>query len=507
MQQHGLLALLLIAAAGCSDSQSSQSLQSSASEIVSPAPGGQGQSTQHRLLAAEAEKIEDRVARCRAYPDLPGNAWPKGSSAAICALLIEPELPLDEILQLLSHQEGAARLDRHFAKLRSEPPVDGALFRAYSVFDQSDDAKEAAGKWLDASPGSAFAKVAMANVYVDAGFDARGSEFIHKTPASRIATMDRWFERAMPLYEQALRTEPHLGPACTGLMAIARQRGDGALLARATATCDGAEGHSWYVFNARRIAAQAKWGGNEAMRRALSGDARSRMVANPALAMFLANADAELPYALASDGRWQEAAPGLEQASVVSPNALWLGYAGVAAHKLGQEHKAVVFLSQALRFAPDSIWFREMRATARTKTGDDEGAMSDLQRIMSTGKASGHAHSVMGKLLMKAGRVPEAKSAFQQAMQHPNQRLWAFRKWCEVIITSEHDVPASLACSEGLVNEYPEDTEALFMRAWVLTENRQPGADVMAERFLAQANVTNRRESQMILQLQRLRGR
>lgn len=496
-----VLACLIALTVSCSNPQASQP----AAPEAAPSAIDRAGLARYLALAAKAEAIEDRVERCRAYPDLPNNAWPPGSALAMCSLLIEPALSLTGIGDLLAAKGGEA-VDRYFAAaLEDAEPGHGAIFRAYEVFNGGEESRDIVERWLSLSPESAFAKLAVARTYLAAGWDSRGTAYIGKTSSDRITQMMRWFDRAQPLFEQALEANPALSPACVGLISISRNRGNDELLRSATAACDRADGSSWYVFSARQFAAEQKWGGTQAMRQSLVDDVMARMAVNPALASYLASVDAEQPSALASAGRWQEAAPGLERAAIVSPNASWLGSAGVAAHKLGQEDKAIVYLSQALRFAPDSVRYREMRAAARMQTGDHQGAMSDLQRIVASGKAKGYTYSQLGRLLHDAGQVPEAKAAFRHAMESPDQRLWAFRKWCEIIITREHDVDAALACSEGLVTEYSEDTEALFMRAWVLTENKQEGADDFAKRFYAQANPADGRQAQMLQQLRQLR--
>lgn len=498
-----VLWLVVATAIGCSDPTTSQSL---------PSSFGAGPSKDERqleaylALAARSQVKIDLFRECMELPDIPGNAWPSGSARALCTQLIEPELPLARIATTLSQQSGAASLDKHFSALQNDKAGTDGLFRAYWVFDESEDARRIAERWLALSRDSAFAKAAVAKSYMSAGFDARGSKFIQDTSALQIAGMRKHFAKAAEFYGQAFAENPRLSPACVGLMAIGRARADVALLTRATMACNQADGDSWFVLGERAVAAEEKWGGTAEMRQRVVDDARERVIRNPALAYFTANIEAEEPDALSVQGRWREAAPGLERAALVSPNARWLGYTGVAAHKAGQEEKAIRYLSQALRFWPKHTWFREMRAAAKVKSGDPQGARSDLESVAVTGDASGFAYSLLGPLLLDAGKLSEAKGAFQRAMRSPDQRLWAFHKWCEVVITRESDVDAAMECSEALVNEYPKDSYALFMRAWVLNENKRDGADESAQRFFAQANPADSHDADLVRQLRELRG-
>jgi tetratricopeptide (TPR) repeat protein len=506
MKRIATLTLLIASAAGCSNPQASQLPDVAAHNQF---PTGEAELARHLALASKAETIPDRVTRCLQYPDLPGNSWPAGSANARCSLLLQPELSLSQIDTLLSGKQGGHALDRRLAaltKVQGQTSDSDPLLLEYSLFDGSEEARRIAEKWLALSPDSALAKTAVAGTYVTAGMDARGQGYIQETSPSQIAAMDRWLARAKPLLEEALQTDPRLSTACIGLSGIGRMQGNGALLHRALAICDRIDPGSWYVFSEREIAAKDKWGGNPGMRQQLVEDAKARMSKYPILGTFIASADAEMPEALADSGHWQEAEPGLTQAAMEAPNAIWLGEAGKAAHKAGEERKALIFLSQELRFAPDSIRFRQTRAEARRKSGDLAGAIADAQRIMDLGKAKGSTYSLMGQLMLDTGHNAEAKAAFQQAMQDPDQRPWAFHRWCEVIITREHDVNGALACTEGLLTQYPEDAEAMFMRAWVLTENKQAGADEMAQRFFAHANANDKREVAMLQQLHQLRG-
>ena len=65
----------------------------------------------------KADAIDNDEARCKAYPDLPGDQWRPGAAQARCTLLRAPAWSLDDIDRLLATPEGVDQLERGFAAL------------------------------------------------------------------------------------------------------------------------------------------------------------------------------------------------------------------------------------------------------------------------------------------------------------------------------------------------------------------------------------------------------
>ncbi len=164
----------------------------------------------------------------------------------------------------------------------------------------------------------------------------------------------------------------------------------------------------------------------------------------------------------------------------------------------------MAYLSQAIRLASTSYSFLSARAEVRRKSGDLQGAVSDAGRAIVIGSAPGKIHATLGQALSGLGKTEEARAAFETAMQSPHQRRWAFMRWCETFILGNLMSAQALSCSQGLVLEYPENAEALFMRSWVLYEVNDPAAAEFEARFRRVADTDDKRQREMASELMRL---
>jgi len=222
---------------------------------------------------------------------------------------------------------------------------------------------------------------------------------------------------------------------------------------------------------------------------------------NPALGGSLARAVGWRPASQARNGHWEEAMPGLEAAALLAPDPLFIGYVGLAAKRQGDLRRALGYLSQALRLAPMSPRILYARAGVRNALGNPAGAALDAERAIALEDDVGVYYSIYGQALIKLGRVEDARAAYHTAMQFPDQRHWAFRHWCQTYIVPAIMEDEAMACTGGLINEYPEKAEVLFMRAWVLHKSADPSANEVAQKFFAVADTTNELQREMIEQL------
>lgn len=463
----------------------------------------------HLAAASAADRIADAVERCRAYPDLPGNAWPAGSAQAHCGRLADASPTRAEIESMLATDDGATRLEREFAERLDahyrDPASSEAIFRAYQDFSSDDDSRRVAELWLAKSPASAFARMAMGRHLVSAAGNARGTRSMVETPEANRQTMQRLMGRGVAMLQSALESQPRLSPACVDLMVAARLVGDDNLRDTSTAHCLETDPLSWSVRFQWLMLKDPRWGGSYEALDAAIEQIRTLVPRNPALGVMLARGiglRAYLPYLGGAPLR--DLSAGFEQASLIGPDPLFIGNAGIAAKERGDLRKAFVYLSQGLRFAPGEARFLGARAEVRRKLQDFEGAVADARRAIELDDGSGRNHTVLGQSLAKLGRVVEARDAYQHAMQFPKQRQWAFRRWCETYILGGVQRDEALACTQGLLGEYPDDAEALFMRSWVLYELKDPAAPETAARFHAAADMNDRRQRQMASELARI---
>ena len=183
--------------------------------------------------AAKANAIADPLARCLAFPDLPGNAWPAGLARAHCELGHGPRIRLDDVRALLDSGDTAqlearytADLERHFAREPSE-----AIHRDFDDFDASDAADDVSERWLAAVPFSAYAHMARARHLLELGSVPAPL----RPPDRAVVDMKYSVDRARPLLERAVAIEPRLLPAYRDQIGIAQFGADQAQATQAYA--------------------------------------------------------------------------------------------------------------------------------------------------------------------------------------------------------------------------------------------------------------------------------
>lgn len=508
------LAVLLAAGAGCTQNRAdAQGVDAAA--IAATSSWSAAEQTQYFQRSGETEQTADAEARCLAFPDLPENRWMPGAAAAACGLLRETIWTVDKLQAELGMPNGAQRLDNAFAALAREQVAhaDGGdpLFHAFSKFQADAPSRELAKAWLAASPQSPHAMTALGLVWLESAHEARGARWAHETSPAQISEMHRYLGLAQPLFESALAVEPSYAPACVALIRISRLQGDDELKQRAIAHCDKIDGSSFAVMQARKTAAEPRWGGSPQEIDEVNRLVKQRVATNPALAILLSDGDAESGVALAKDKRWQQAYPLLQQAAARAPEGELLAYAGRTANKLGQHQTAVVYLTQALRFHPRATWYRRWLARTYGDLGQWPQALAQLASAKASAEAvnydlvlgSDYAH--LGWLANKQGNYPAAKQAYVLALDYPKTRQDAAIGLCDIAVRRESDLSEALRCTRQLATEYPDVPMARFMHAWVLTENRQPGAEQAAQAFFALPEGLDKQQPKLAEQLRQLR--
>lgn len=461
--------------------------------------------------AREADAIADPVARCEAYPDLPGNEWPMGAAKTRCVLLREPQWQtLEPVEAMLAKPNGGRELDAHYAQVLKahyeDPQQREALFREYRIWDETDKAGRLAETWRKQSPDSPYALLALGRYYVEAGKETRGEDVIGKTSRVRLEGMERQLDLARPLLERALSLEPKLTPGYDSLLDIAAFSGNDELRAAVIEAYGKTDPGSWSVMVSRQHFAEDKWGGSAQERDRIAQDIRERQGRYPLLASLNLSAEQLEAIAQARNGNYEATRATLEEASRSVPEPRVLGHAGVAAYYRNEHQRGLGYLSQSLRFNPDSLFFLHKRASLFNWFFDYESALRDAQRAAKLGSTEGHLFSTLGYAAEKLGRLDVAREAYEKAMETKDQRQYAFRKFCQLQITPELFADKAVACTEALMKEFPDDRQAIFMRAWVMMDVGDPDAVQMAERFLAVADANDTMEASFAKQLRERMG-
>lgn len=250
------------------------------------------------LAARRAERIEDPLQRCLAYPDLPGNQWPAGHAADHCRGHHAPSpLPVDALNRLLDEGQFDAaqlRLDallrQHFSKSDFNEGIDFA-FDGFSATNPEVDARTQ--HWLQARPDSAYAHLARGVYLLFAGIEARGSGFIRNTPASKLRDMEDLIARAVPELQLATRMQPKLMPAYA-MQVLAAMYDSSALDVATVIQAAGRQDPACQTMYLRRMdALRPRWGGSYVAMLALAGEIQDHVGMRPQIAIYLGQPYAE----------------------------------------------------------------------------------------------------------------------------------------------------------------------------------------------------------------------
>lgn len=454
--------------------------------------------------ARAADAIADDEARCVAHPDLPGNSWRPAAGKWRCSILRKPIFPLDDIARLLQTKQGHAELESRFASLL-EAHYKGQhqrdqIFNAFAPFDKSARAGEVAKRWLEQSPGSAFANAALAQHHSAAGWGARGARFAYETSDEQLERMSEQFALAVPLYLKALEIEPRLSPACTALAAIGRQSSD-ALQQYAMNACTKVDPDSYYLALERIFAGQPKWGGSEAQLRGAVAYAEARIDRNPMLAALLGESAG---YAPANSDDVAEVVEELAAAAKMGPSGSLSGLAGRGYWRKGDEWAAIVYLTQSLRFWPRDGDRRYERAGVLWKVGELEWALRDMQVARDQQPDDGWNHYRTGQLVAALDGPQAARTHFKRAMDFADSRRPAMAMYCIGFLMLKQSAEAG-TCTRDFVTEYPTDGEAWRQRALHLESVGSDEVEAAYDKFIQLADPKNAVHQKQVAEIQQWR--
>lgn len=435
-----------------------------------------------QVRAIEAQAL-DHEARCLAYPDLPGNEWPADAGRSRCLLLRAPILSLDEVDRQLDQPKGADGLDRRFKALMQAHYEDAAqreqIFIAYSIFDAEPNAERVARRWLEQSPDSAFAKMALGDAYARQGWRARGTRWASNTPSQQLERMNALFQRAVPLLAEALQKEKRLSPACEQLAAIGRMTSD-QIQRWATAECLKVDAQSFFVLEEVMTQAEPRWGGSEEAMREAAGLIAARVANNPALLTLTA-----IPIGYEADlaDTWSEIVPGTVAASLKAPNAGYMARAGRGMYAQGDRWRALSWVSQSLRFQPLDDDELALRAEILMELDDGEWALRDARRAAAAAPTNARRQYLVARATRRALGEHDARDALLKAMEDADLREQAYELYCQSYSMSG-ELAAGEACIRSLVKEFPRNGEGWRMLAWVRGVQDDPAQAEAIDQFV-----------------------
>ena len=371
--------------------RSSQQAQVAAVKVANRAPLKKGRvftNTEiYAFLAAakQAELIKDPLQRCLTYPDPPGSHWTAVAVQAYCRYRVQPLMPFAEMQKLIQSGQ-AAELDQRLAATlvaqQTQPGARGLLDRTFELaFDGSFDQRSTLDAWKRDSPKSAFAYAASGLSYERMAHVARGSALIANTPAANQESMSRLLQQADADLQQAVVFDPKMMPAYAAMILVGGHgRGDDytdLAIKRALA----ADSANFSIYDAMLWKAQPKWGGSMQAMARVAADAQKAAGANPLLTVLLEKVPA---YDRLDDCECHTEADLSTYTTLFDEVATAQQLLSAASAAESDQHLelAVVYFSEALRFAPEQTNERLHRIYALNNFDESRWAVDEATALM-----------------------------------------------------------------------------------------------------------------------------
>jgi tetratricopeptide (TPR) repeat protein len=337
----------------------------------------------------EAEKIDDPMQRCVAYPPLPNAHWSRAMIEAFCADTFTPTLTWEEFENAIDQGKAAeldARLDAMVEGYFARRIPEGALYTAYAdtFWRSSARLENLLERWRTASPKSAHALIAHGIYELARASEARGEDTVQNTPLKKLERMQTRLVKARADLEQGISISARIMPAYANLIHIAKFNGDDALADETMRKAISVDPATYYTRAELMSKYEPRWGGSfEAMDR-LAASSAPLATQNPRMANLKATALAArgLSAYLAKD--YATALKHFDAGLVEGPVLFYLDLANYAASQAGDHEKAVEFASQVLRFFPRDSKVRLGRAYDLMQIARYDWAESDLRRALDT---------------------------------------------------------------------------------------------------------------------------
>jgi tetratricopeptide (TPR) repeat protein len=378
--------------------------------------------------ARRADFMPDPMARCLAWPELPGNRWPKGLAEEHCRVNYDQVLTLAEVDGYLARGETAAlderlerELDRHFLDEGASEIIHGHFY----AFEGKYEAGRVSQRWLEAAPDSPYAHAARGIYYVQRAWDARGGAFAQKTPRENFQRMSALVDTAVEHLDKAIELEPRLIVAHAALVEVASLASRDELMVRAVRAADQLDPgcRAWTQEYARSL--EPKWGGSWESLRSFAESRERQIHRRPMMAITAAMPLIEEANQLRRAKRYEESLKVAEEAMRLSTHIAPMRDAGLSMVHIesADRWRQLMYLLAESR-TPDgsepAAWVRAELLLDLAK--DLEWGAMALERAVAMEPANSWGQHSLGIVRVRQGRLEEAFPAFDEAIADPGVR-------------------------------------------------------------------------------------
>ena len=439
---------------------------------------------------AAADKIVDKVERCKRYPDAPWLHWKSEQVIAFCENIVASGPSFDEIKEALN-QPQVELVEQKFQRYEdlslTEPAQRGLIGRALAWFG-SDKPEIGAlvDKWISRAPRSPFAQTARGMHYVNMAYNARGSEWAQDTPRDKFHNMQELMTKARADLEAAIATDHKLVPAYIELISLGSATGDRELIeyaARTALTVDPTD-ENVYLFWMR--ACQPRWGGTMWQMEEVAKKAAEHLDKNPLLALVMEK-PVSYPANLTVDLRNAEFVMNtVDEALKISPSVSDLETGGEAALMLRQPERAIWYFSQAWRFSGAAVRLAP-RANALAKLGKREWAMQSLPESIDLADLDDQELADLAHVYWELGMLERTEHLFDDLIKRNPHSRYAMSSLSNLYLTPPKRTDKAREMVTRLLAEYPNNADGWYYDFMLKYPNKQE-YEKSARKFLELVN-------------------
>lgn len=378
--------------------------------------------------AKAADAMVDPLARCLAFPDIPGSHWPGNDVRTYCQYQYGPHITPEQIGAYLDRGDVAGLealfrkdLDRHFSKSEFSE----VIHKDFESIDADDASERLTARWLAASPGSAFAHMARGYYFQTMAWRARGNAYADATPEAKMRQMAEYAGQAVEQLHQSVQLEPRMMPAYAALESIAMMVSSDDIQDFAQTRGTAEDPGCMPLSDAMMDALRPEWGGSAGQMSELSEQLAASADARPLLRMVMERSDAAAGVALYRQKKYHESVWPLSQAAFEStePGILErLAYATSKTNGIEADLRweTIVLQLEATRFRlPPAQLTDDVANMLTLVAGETEWAISIVKRRLVAEPDNAYLHFALGRYYQMAGRKMQASEQYQLATRDP----------------------------------------------------------------------------------------
>lgn len=438
--------------------------------------------------ATSAEGIADPLKRCLAYPDPPGSHWNRAAVEAYCQYRNQPIVTLAQARDLIQ-QGKAAELDRLLgAALQAQltqPQARGRIDRTFfaDFADGSMDLRYLLDAWKRASPNSAFAYAASGYAYTQMAFDARGADYISKTPQDNLDSMDRLLMQADTDLQRARKLDPRITPIYTAMIEAGAYDLGAGYMQQAVREGLQQDPANFAIYGQYLWAVQPQWYGSIVAMQQVTGESLKQagrdpllLLLKPTVAAYLANTTgccdrpihiADFPAVFDGPGDFGE-----------------LSSAGNTAARNGQPVMATIYLSEAVRFNAGDFKDRLRLSQLLSAENQPKLLMLHAQQLVAAQPENPDALGLRGFAWLQRNDVQHARTNLAAALAKNPDDPQVMSLLGSIYVYSTHEWDKGWTLADRLIQEYPKYPLGWRLRASIQLHQPRAGLDDTLHYFI-----------------------